>query len=130
MQQVFTAAPHHDVLALVFQIALLLLAARALGEVAQRLGQPAVVGEILAGIILGPSLLSGFFPALGAVGRAADAGPGLPAGGGRLCRRDVPPPDHRAGDGPAADPPAGAHGHGRLLGGIVVPFATGYALGD
>lgn len=58
----FTAAPHHDVLALVIQVAVLLLSARALGELAQRLGQPAVVGEILAGIVLGPSLLSGFFP--------------------------------------------------------------------
>ncbi|HET7274199.1 MAG TPA: cation:proton antiporter [Longimicrobiaceae bacterium] len=62
----FTAAPHHDVLVLIFQIALLLLSARALGELAQRLGQPSVVGEILAGIILGPSLLSGLVPALGA----------------------------------------------------------------
>lgn len=62
---VFSAAPHHDVLVLVLQIALLLFVARALGEVAQRLNQPSVVGEILAGIILGPSLLAGFFPELG-----------------------------------------------------------------
>ncbi len=61
----FTAAPHQDVLVLLFQVALLLLAARAMGELAQRLGQPSVVGEILAGIVLGPSLLSGFFPGLG-----------------------------------------------------------------
>lgn len=59
---VFTAASHHDVLVLVVQIAILLIAARVLGEIAQRLNQPAVVGEILAGVILGPSLLSGFFP--------------------------------------------------------------------
>ncbi len=59
---VFSAAPHHDVLVLIVQIALLLLSARALGEIALRLGQPAVVGEILAGIVLGPSFLSGFFP--------------------------------------------------------------------
>jgi Kef-type K+ transport system membrane component KefB/nucleotide-binding universal stress UspA family protein len=58
----FTAAPHHDVLVLIIQIAVLLLIARALGEIAQRLGQPAIIGEILAGIVLGPSLLSGFFP--------------------------------------------------------------------
>ncbi|HEX3035744.1 MAG TPA: cation:proton antiporter [Thermodesulfobacteriota bacterium] len=63
--ETFTAAPHHDVLILVLQVAVLLLTARALGEVAQRLGQPAVVGEILAGIVLGPSLLSGFFPVIG-----------------------------------------------------------------
>src|SRR5690554_2381303 len=65
MTEVFTAAPHHDVLALIIQIAVLLLAARGLGEVAQRLNQPSVVGEILAGILLGPSLLSGLVPGLG-----------------------------------------------------------------
>lgn len=62
---IFTAASHHDILVLLFQIALLLFAARALGEVAQRLGQPAVVGEILAGILLGPSFLSSLIPVLG-----------------------------------------------------------------
>jgi Kef-type K+ transport system membrane component KefB/nucleotide-binding universal stress UspA family protein len=61
----FTAAPHHDILVLLIQVAVLLLAARAMGELAQRLGQPAVVGEILAGIVLGPSLLSGAFPLMG-----------------------------------------------------------------
>ncbi|SMO51652.1 cation:proton antiporter [Gracilimonas mengyeensis] len=62
---VFSAAPHHDVLVLVVQIGVLLLVARALGEIAQRLNQPSVVGEIMAGILLGPSLLAGFFPELG-----------------------------------------------------------------
>ncbi len=62
MEQPFTAASHHDILILLVQIAVLLLTARVLGEVSLRLGQPTVVGEILAGIILGPSLLSGFVP--------------------------------------------------------------------
>ncbi|HSM57364.1 MAG TPA: cation:proton antiporter [Candidatus Sulfomarinibacteraceae bacterium] len=62
----FTAASHHDILVLLFEIALLLFFARLLGELAQRLNQPAVVGEILAGIILGPSVLSSLVPALGA----------------------------------------------------------------
>src|SRR5690625_6531674 len=63
--EIFSAAPHDDILMLVFQVAVLLLAARTCGEIAQRLGQPSVVGEILAGIILGPSLLSGLFPFIG-----------------------------------------------------------------
>ena len=62
----FTAAPHHDILVLLVQVALLLFTARAFGEIAGRLGQPSVVGEILAGIVLGPSLISGLFPVLGA----------------------------------------------------------------
>ncbi len=62
---VFTAASHHDVLVLVVQLAILLFTARALGEVAQRLGQPTVVGEILAGIVLGPSFLSSLIPSVG-----------------------------------------------------------------
>lgn len=60
--EVFNPASHHDILVLIIQVAVLLLAARTLGEIAQRLGQPAVVGELLAGIVLGPSLLSGLFP--------------------------------------------------------------------
>lgn len=60
--EVFTAASHHNVLALVAQIAVLLFTARLFGEVAQRLGQPAVIGELLAGITLGPSCLGNIFP--------------------------------------------------------------------
>jgi len=40
----------------VAQIVLLLLIARLLGELMQRIGQPAVMGQLLAGIILGPSV--------------------------------------------------------------------------
>jgi Kef-type K+ transport system membrane component KefB len=42
---------------LFFSIVIILVSARILGEIAQRFHQPALVGEILAGIILGPSLL-------------------------------------------------------------------------
>ena len=62
----FTAAPHAEILVLVIQIAVLLFTARFLGEIFRKLGQPSVVGEILAGIILGPSILSSVFPAFGA----------------------------------------------------------------
>lgn len=61
----FSAAPHDEVLQLVVQIALLLASARLLGGLAQRFNLPSVVGEILAGVVLGPSLLSSIFPVLG-----------------------------------------------------------------
>lgn len=61
----FGAAPHDEVLQLVIQIAALLFTARLLGALAQRINQPSVVGEILAGVILGPSLLSSLFPVVG-----------------------------------------------------------------
>ncbi len=63
--ETFGAASHDEVLQLVFQVALLLATARLLGALAQKLGQPSVVGQILAGVILGPSLLSGLVPAAG-----------------------------------------------------------------
>lgn len=56
------SASHADVLALVTQIAVLLLVARVFGELVQRWGQPSVIGEILAGVILGPSLLGAAVP--------------------------------------------------------------------
>ena len=63
--ETFSAASHGEVLQLVIQIAVLLAAARFFGGLAQRMGQPAVVGEILAGVILGPSILSGLVPFIG-----------------------------------------------------------------
>jgi Kef-type K+ transport system membrane component KefB/nucleotide-binding universal stress UspA family protein len=58
-------ASHHDVaLVLTAQVAVLLLTARAFGEIAQRLKQPSVVGELLAGIVIGPSMLGRLIPQL------------------------------------------------------------------
>lgn len=49
---------------LVFWVALLVLlvTARALGGLSRRLGQPAVVGELAAGLVLGPSVLGRLAP--------------------------------------------------------------------
>lgn len=44
------------------QIILVLACANLFGSLFKRLGQPAVMGEITAGLFLGPSLLGGFFP--------------------------------------------------------------------
>lgn len=46
------------------QAALILLACRLVGKAAQRFGQPQVVGEMIAGVMLGPSLLGLVFPTL------------------------------------------------------------------
>jgi Kef-type K+ transport system membrane component KefB/nucleotide-binding universal stress UspA family protein len=45
------------------QIVVLLLAGRLLGELLSRWGQPPVMGQLLAGIVLGPSVLGHFSPA-------------------------------------------------------------------
>lgn len=47
----------HALLVLWAQLASLLLAARLLGALANRYGQPAVAGELVAGLLLGPSVL-------------------------------------------------------------------------
>jgi Kef-type K+ transport system membrane component KefB/nucleotide-binding universal stress UspA family protein len=44
------------------QIVLLLLLGRLLGEVMQRIGQPAVMGQLIAGVILGPSVFGALWP--------------------------------------------------------------------
>jgi hypothetical protein len=44
------------------QIVLLLLVGRLLGEVMQRVGQSAVMGQLLAGVILGPSVFGALWP--------------------------------------------------------------------
>jgi len=46
----------------VAQIVALLIVGRALGELMQRVGQPAVIGQLLAGILLGASGFGAFWP--------------------------------------------------------------------
>src|SRR6185503_14493805 len=47
---------------LVGQVLLLIVAGRMLGEVMLRLGQPAVMGQLIAGLLLGPSVLGALWP--------------------------------------------------------------------
>ena len=53
---------HHAVLMLLLQIAVLLATARFLGEIMRKLKQPPVVGELMAGVVLGPSVLGLVWP--------------------------------------------------------------------
>jgi Kef-type K+ transport system membrane component KefB/nucleotide-binding universal stress UspA family protein len=52
----------HAILVLLIQLVALLFLARVLAEAMRRLGQPAVIGELLAGILLGPTVLGHFAP--------------------------------------------------------------------
>lgn len=53
-----------EVLSFLIIVSVILITARVLGEVFRKFKQPAVIGEILAGIILGPSLLGTLNPHL------------------------------------------------------------------
>lgn len=55
----------YELLRLLIAIGVLLLAARLFGEIVRRFGQPAVLGELLAGIALGPALLGRLAPEAG-----------------------------------------------------------------
>src|SRR5436309_6154168 len=52
----------HLLLPVLVQLAVIIAAARAFGALARRVGQPSVVGEIVAGLLLGPSLLGWLWP--------------------------------------------------------------------
>jgi Kef-type K+ transport system membrane component KefB len=61
-----TATPlaAHELLVFLLQVALLLLSALFFGRIAARAGLPAVVGELLVGVVLGPSVLQRLAPGL------------------------------------------------------------------
>jgi Kef-type K+ transport system membrane component KefB len=54
----------HLLLPVLVQLIVIIAAARAFGALARKLGQPSVVGEIVAGILLGPSLFGWLSPEL------------------------------------------------------------------
>jgi len=60
--QTFLQNIKHPLALLLAQIVTIILAARLFGWVCKKIGQPSVVGEIIAGIVLGPSLLGMYFP--------------------------------------------------------------------
>ena len=87
------------------QLLLLMLVGRLLGEAMLRIKQPAVMGQLIAGLILGPSLLGYLFPGVhdllfpqGARAEGDDRRH-------RPDRRPAAAADHRHGDRPEARAP-------------------------
>jgi len=64
----------HGVAALLTALIAIFVATKLLGEIAQRLGQPAVLGELIAGIILGGSVLGIVDPADPIIASMAEIG--------------------------------------------------------
>lgn len=58
---------HHPLALLLMQIITIVIAARFFGWLFNKIGQPSVIGEIIAGIVLGPSLFGMYFPEASAV---------------------------------------------------------------
>ena len=53
---------HHPLAILLIQIIAIILIARIFGWLFRKIGQPSVIGEMIAGIVLGPSLFGLYFP--------------------------------------------------------------------
>lgn len=58
----FTDNLHHPAGILLLQVIIIIFFARIFGWIFKKIGQPSVIGEILAGIVLGPSLLGLYMP--------------------------------------------------------------------
>lgn len=58
----FKANLHHPLALLLAQIVTIILVARLFGWFCMKIKQPTVIGEMVAGIVLGPSLLGMYFP--------------------------------------------------------------------
>jgi Kef-type K+ transport system membrane component KefB/nucleotide-binding universal stress UspA family protein len=56
--------PDHTTAIFAAELILLLLVGRLLGEGMTRIGQPAIFGQLLAGVLLGPSIFGALFPEL------------------------------------------------------------------
>lgn len=62
-----TTLGEHAVLLLFVEIAILLFASLAFGELMVRFGQPAIIGQCFAGVMLGQTVFGNFFPDLSAL---------------------------------------------------------------
>src|SRR5256885_627436 len=67
MEQILKPLSGHAILLVLLQLSALLTIARLGSEFVKRLGLPTVVGELAAGILLGPTVLGHFYPDVFAV---------------------------------------------------------------
>ena len=129
-----------DIGAFLLAFAAALLGAKLFGEIAERLGQPAVLGELLAGVVLGPSVLGlvplsdGIFLLVGdrrhpsaLRGGAGDGPRGAPAR--RRARRGGGPRRHGAARSAAATCSARALGHPTMTAIFVGAAMTATSIG-
>ena len=58
----FSSNLGHPLPILLLQIMVIVIVVRVFGFLFNKIGQPVVIGEIVAGIVLGPSILGAFFP--------------------------------------------------------------------
>ncbi|MES1181781.1 MAG: cation:proton antiporter [Flavobacterium sp.] len=58
----FSSNLEHPLPILLLQIMVIVIVVRIFGFLFNKIGQPVVIGEIVAGIVLGPSILGAFFP--------------------------------------------------------------------
>lgn len=64
--QTLAANLHHPLAVLLSQMVVIVAAAKLFGFLCKKIGQPSVVGEMIAGILLGPTLFGMYFPDLSA----------------------------------------------------------------
>jgi Kef-type K+ transport system membrane component KefB/nucleotide-binding universal stress UspA family protein len=57
-----TAPPESSLAVFVAEVGVLLVVGRIMGEAAQRIGQPPVMGQLIGGLLLGPSVLGALWP--------------------------------------------------------------------
>ena len=64
MTSLFASSAEQILFPILAQLVVILISARIMGYLVRFLGQPEVVGEIAAGLLLGPSFLGMWFPAI------------------------------------------------------------------
>jgi len=58
---------HNEVISLILSIGMMLIIARLFGEMFRKFRMPLVVGELIAGVLLGPSLLGRYYPEISGI---------------------------------------------------------------